>query len=143
MGSQKVQRSMISLDTNLLIRFFTNDDKAQAQYAVQLIENNEIFISKTVILETEWVLRYSYELDQKIILAAFEQLFGIPQVKAEDPSCVFQALRWYKAGMDFADALHLSSSSKAKKFATLDKKLINKAKKLGVKMLLFNANLFK
>lgn len=129
---------MISFDTNLLIRFFTNDDKTQAHYAAQLIENNAIFISKTVFLETEWVLRYSYELDQKTILEAFEQLLGISQIKAEDPFCIFQALQWYKEGMDFADALHLASSSGAKKFATLDKKLISKAKKLNIKMSLIN-----
>ena len=52
---------MISIDTNILVRLFTNDDKKQARFAEQLIENNAIYIAKSVLLETEWVLRYTYE----------------------------------------------------------------------------------
>ena len=65
---------MIGIDTNLLVRLFTNDDVKQARYAEKLIENNIVFISKSVLLETEWVLRYTYELGPDIILKAFEGL---------------------------------------------------------------------
>lgn len=37
---------MIAFDTNLLVHFAVNDDQYQADIAEQLINNNEIFISK-------------------------------------------------------------------------------------------------
>lgn len=123
---------MIGIDTNLLVRLLTNDDKKQARFAAELIEKNSIFIAKSVLLETEWVLRYSYELTSDIILQAFEKLLGLPQITIEDPICVSQSLEWLKRGFDFADALHLASCFKLAKFATLDKKLIKRAKDLPI-----------
>lgn len=126
---------MISIDTNILVRLLTNDDKAQAKYAADLIENNAVFIPKTVLLETEWVLRYTYELDSSVILVALNKLLGLTNVTTEDPTCVLQALEWYESNFDFADALHLASSSNATKFATLDKHLIKQAKKFNIPFL--------
>jgi len=121
---------MIAVDTNILVRFLTRDDPAQARSAAQLMEGNPIFIPKTVILETEWVLRYAYHIDKKAINQAFRKLLGLPNVNAEDPQIVFQALSWYEKGLDFADALHLASSARAISFASFDKGLAKKASKL-------------
>jgi predicted nucleic acid-binding protein len=52
-------------------------------------------------------------------------------VDLEDAPAVAQALDWFTAGMDFADALHLASSGGAARFATFDKKLAATAKRLG------------
>lgn len=51
---------MISIDANVLIRLFTGDDKEQAAKAKHLFAREDIYITKTVILETEWVLRHAY-----------------------------------------------------------------------------------
>jgi predicted nucleic-acid-binding protein len=127
---------MIGIDTNLLVRLFTNDDVAQAKYAAKLIENNAIFISKTVLLETEWVLRYSYELSPQVIHQAFENLLGLLHVTVEDPACIIKVMQWYSQGFDFADAMHLASSTQVtEKFATLDKKLLKQAKKINLHLM--------
>ncbi|MGA2654570.1 MAG: type II toxin-antitoxin system VapC family toxin [Gammaproteobacteria bacterium] len=126
---------MIGIDTNLVVRLLTNDDKKQVQYIVELIEKNAVFIAKSVLLETEWVLRYTYQLDTKTILNAFKKLLGLPQITIEDPQTITQTLQWYEAGFDFADALHLASSKRAEKFATLDKKFIKAAKKMHINLL--------
>jgi len=124
---------MIAIDTNILVRLFTNDDKTQARYAEKLIENNVIFVSKSVLLETEWVLRYTYELGSDVIYKAFENLLGLPHLTLEDPACIIKIMQWYKQGLDFADAMHLASSSQVTdKFATLDKAFIKRAKKINV-----------
>jgi predicted nucleic-acid-binding protein len=120
---------MIGIDTNVLVRLLVNDDKNQAAYAAKLIENNFVFIPKSVLLETEWVLRYTYELSSPIILDAFEKLLGHKHITIEEPTHIAQALQWYANGFDFADALHLASSQKAKQFATFDKNFIKKARK--------------
>ncbi|MCK5870389.1 MAG: PIN domain-containing protein [Methyloprofundus sp.] len=53
---------MIAFDTNLLVRLATNDQPQQAEIAEQLLKSNEVFISRTVLLETEWVLRSRYKI---------------------------------------------------------------------------------
>jgi predicted nucleic-acid-binding protein len=126
---------MIGIDTNIVVRLLTNDDQKQVQYAVGLIEKNAIFIAKSVLLETEWVLRYTYQLDTETILHAFKKLLGLTQITVEDPQTITQTLQWYEAGFDFADALHLASSTRAENFATLDKKFIKAAKKLHINLI--------
>ena len=127
---------MIGVDTNLLVRLFTNDDVSQARYAKKLFENNIIFISKSVLLETEWVLRYTYEFSSDVILKAFEKLLGLPHVTVEDPACIIKIMRWYSQGFDFADAMHLASSIEiTDRFATLDKAFIKRAKKINISLI--------
>ena len=48
---------MLAADTNLLVRVVTEDDAEQSPKARRILAENPIFISKTVLLETEWVLR--------------------------------------------------------------------------------------
>jgi predicted nucleic-acid-binding protein len=127
---------MIGIDTNVLVRILVNDDKTQAKKAAELLDKNKIFIPKSVLLETEWVLRYTYELDSKIIFQAFEKILGLAQVTIEDLSCVKQALHWYEEGCDFADALHLASNQQISKFATFDKAFIKKSNRLGIHLMM-------
>jgi predicted nucleic-acid-binding protein len=127
---------MIGIDTNLLVRLFTNDDPVQAKYAEKLIENNVIFIPKSILLETEWVLRYTYELSSVVIQKAFENLLGLPHITVEDPASIIKIMQWYSQGFDFADAIHLgSSNSVTDKFATLDKSFIKRAKKININLI--------
>ena len=43
---------MISIDTNVIVRFLTQDDPVQFKKSRALFKNHEIFITDTVILET-------------------------------------------------------------------------------------------
>lgn len=127
---------MIAIDTNVLVRLLTGDDPAQTQRAAALFKSNDILIPKTVLLETEWVLRYSYELTPDVVLSAFRKILGLAQVKVEDAPAVVAALASYEDGMDFADALHLASATKADSFATFDARLKKRAgKQANVKLL--------
>ncbi|MCJ7797317.1 MAG: PIN domain-containing protein, partial [Thermoleophilia bacterium] len=67
---------MIAVDTTVLVRLLVRDDDVQAGRAAALFEQNEIFVCKTVLLETEWVLRFSYGLDGATILAALKGVVG-------------------------------------------------------------------
>ena len=119
---------MKAIDTNLLVRFLVKDDIKQASRARKLIESNTIFIPKTVLLETEWVLRYTYEFDRAAVNQALEKVCGLSQVTVENASSVTQALFWHADGFDFADALHLASSQNAQSFFSFDRSLRQKAK---------------
>jgi predicted nucleic-acid-binding protein len=118
---------VIAIDTNVVVRLLTNDDPAQAARAADLLARERVLVPKTVLLETEWVLRYSYELPQPVVLAAFRKLLGLPQVVAEDATAIARALELYEGGMDFADALHLASARDATAFATFDTRLAKRA----------------
>lgn len=118
---------MISVDTNVLVRVLVNDDPAQAKRATALLGAGPVWLTKTVLLETEWVLRYTYELDVAAIGMAFTKLLAVPGIDVEDRAAVGLALGWHQRGMDFADALHLASSAAATAFATFDRRLAKAA----------------
>ena len=121
---------MVSVDTNVLVRFLTADDPDQFRRAKALLGREDIFIAKTVVLETEWVLRSTYNFPPPQIEAALRGVIGLPGVTIEDSDAVARALGWFAAGLDFADALHLASAGEAATFATFDRPLIRRAKAL-------------
>ena len=121
---------MIAIDTNIIIRFLTQDDLAQYKIAFSIFNSNEIFISNTVILETEWVLRYAYEFSSFEICDALEKLFGLHNILLSNPTHIAQAIEWHRKGMDFSDALHLTQCQQYSKLLTFDKKFSSKAKGL-------------
>ena len=122
---------MIAVDTNLLVRLLTKDDPDQAKRVAKVMERDEIFIPKTVMLETEWVLRHAYEIDRSYIISGFKKLLGLPNVNVEDPDSIYQAISWYENKFDFADALHPASSRRCESFATFDSSLIKKAQQFS------------
>ena len=130
---------MIAIDTNILVRIVTNDEPEQAQRAANILHNYAVFISKTVILELEQVLRFSYALERTIILTTLQQILATDSFTIEQNSVIEQSLQWYEKGMDFADALHLASSLHADKFVSFDKKLIKKASELKIGLVLLEA----
>ena len=66
---------MIAVDTNILVRFLTKDDLDQFKKSKQLLQTEQIFIPDTVLLETEWVLRFAYHFKSDNIKVAFSKLF--------------------------------------------------------------------
>ncbi|HEY6447179.1 MAG TPA: type II toxin-antitoxin system VapC family toxin [Acidobacteriaceae bacterium] len=122
---------MLAVDTNVIVRYLARDDPRQTPQAEQVLRTREILVLKTVLIETEWVLRYSYGFGRDLIAAALQGLAGLPTIAFEDQSAVAQALEWFATGMDFADALHLASSASAGRFATFDRKLAASAKRRG------------
>jgi predicted nucleic-acid-binding protein len=117
-----------AIDTNVIVRFLTADDPAQAKTARRLIEAGDIFIETTVALETEWVLRSGYGFTPQQIATGLRGLGGLEGIMIEDVAAVTQALDWMEGGMDFADALHLARASHCSAFVTFDRKLKARAK---------------
>jgi predicted nucleic-acid-binding protein len=122
---------MTAIDTNIIVRLLTGDDPAQCRKARQIFASHEVFIPDTVILETEWVLRYAYRLEPAAISDAFTKLLGLANVRVARPDRIAKAIEWHRQGLDFADALHLTASQEQTRFLTFDAKLIKKAKGLA------------
>lgn len=121
---------MIAIDTNVIVRLLVEDDSEQAQQARAVFASEQVFIPDTVVLETAWVLSYSYGFDSAAIVDALHRLFGLPNVLLRDPAAVALALEWHRAGLDFADALHLSQSAQCSRLLTFDRRFVSRA--LGV-----------
>ena len=120
---------MTSLDTNVIVRLVTRDDEAQFELARDVFAQEDLAVSKTVLLETNWVLRHGYGLGRDEVHQTLERLVGYPQLTVEDRPAVLYALSWHAAGVDFADALHLGTHRRADAFVTFDKKLASAAKR--------------
>ena len=68
---------MIAFDSNMLVRALVLDNPAQADVVRQLMAANTVFISRTVLLETEWILRARYKITkdqlQEFFIALLEK----------------------------------------------------------------------
>jgi predicted nucleic-acid-binding protein len=120
---------MLAVDTNVVVRYLTDDDAAQSRIARRLIDENPIWLLPTVLLETEWVLRSLYAYSRERIHAGLTAFIGLRSVSLEHQERIAEALDWFEQGMDFADALHLAAAADCAAFATFDRKLAASAKK--------------
>lgn len=130
---------MIGLDTNVLARYYI-DDKADAQAqhqrltARRLIESGQsLMVSKSVVLELEWVMRGYYGFDTAQVATVMHHLLDQAHIHIEDRAAVQQALSNTAAGIDFADALHHASYKACNSVASFDDRgFARRAKKLGL-----------
>jgi predicted nucleic-acid-binding protein len=130
---------MIGLDTNVLARYYIDDEAdAEAQHqrlaARRLIESGQpLMVSKSVVLELEWVMRGYYGFAQPEVASVLRHLLEQAYITIEDRDAVKQALSNCEAGIDFADALHHASYKCCDGVATFDdRKFARRAKKLGL-----------
>lgn len=119
---------MIAVDTNVIVRLLTGDDARQPARARELFESETIWLAKTVVLETEWVLRRLHGFSGREVGEALAALIALPAVRCEDETAVVEALRCRENGMDFADALHLASAGTAERFVTFDADFAGRAR---------------
>jgi len=97
------------LDTNVLVRYLTQDDPAQARRASDVIRERtesgaRCFIGPVVLCELTWVLRESYDTPKAEILKTLDLILATRQFEVGDKDLVRDALEAYRTGRaDFAD----------------------------------------
>ncbi|MGA7380526.1 MAG: type II toxin-antitoxin system VapC family toxin [Terriglobales bacterium] len=101
---------MIGLDTNVLVRYFTEDDPSQTPAALRVMDSLTAdapgFLSLVVIVEVVWVLEVSYRFKKSELERVLETLLRSKELVVERAEIVWQALRKFGAGnADFADCL--------------------------------------
>ena len=116
---------MIGLDTNVLARYYVAssdaDSQQQSALARKLIESGKsLYVSKSVVLELEWVLRGYYKSPSADVLSVLRHLVSMPNVEIEDQVAVELAISALADGFDFADALHHASCRHCTSLATFD-----------------------
>ena len=100
---------MIGIDTNVLVRYITQDDELQSGIATEFIESycsngKKIFVNHLVICELVWVLKKCYKLSKPKTIEILQHILQISQFSIENAQVIWQALTDYKKGSaDFAD----------------------------------------
>lgn len=89
---------MLAIDTDLIVRYLVGDDSGQAVRARRLIDNNDVFVCTTVLLETEWVLRSVYGFSAARCARALSGFAGLPRVNLEDAAAAAMAFGLDAAG---------------------------------------------
>ena len=95
---------MIGLDTNILIRYLTNDDKEQAKLASKVIEeytsqSQSLFINNIVMCELVWVLTRGYKYKKDQIVSVLRHILRAIEFSFEDQSILWEALDEYERGI--------------------------------------------
>ena len=122
---------LIAVDTNIMIRLAMRDDERHYQKVMALLEEHQFFISNTVQLEIEWVLRSRYKQACEEIANFFTLLLQKNKISCENEQDLMNAICWYRLGADFADALHLALT-KSLPFYTFDERFCKNAIKEGI-----------
>jgi predicted nucleic-acid-binding protein len=130
---------MISVDTNVLARFYCDDPEdpeARRQRPAArrvIVDSKALFVPLSVVLEFEWVMRGFYEADRADFCAVVDHLLGMRHVTVERWEAVKDAIELHRTGVDFADALHWASSKGCDSFASFDKAFARLATRAGLK----------
>lgn len=102
---------MIGIDTNVLVRWFVDDDPRQAAAARRLLTaadraGNPILVSPLVLAELEWILRSRFRRSKAEILEALDALCEEADIVIDDRSSVEVAIDTWRGGTaGFADYL--------------------------------------
>ncbi len=130
---------MIGLDTNILARYYIQDEadteaEKQHKLARNLVESGEqLMVCKTVFLEFEWVMRGYYQFSSSDVRAVFQHLLSLEHVMIEDRTAIQQAIANFELDFDFADVLHHASYKDCTTVASFDdKKFARRAKQNGL-----------
>ncbi|HEV8238733.1 MAG TPA: type II toxin-antitoxin system VapC family toxin [Thermoanaerobaculia bacterium] len=100
---------MKGLDTNVLVRYLTQDDPQQARAANAVIaraveESSRLRVDDVVVCEVVWVLRHAYRFDRRTISSTLDKVLSTGLFAFEDRERLRQALDDYRGSRgDFAD----------------------------------------
>lgn len=100
---------MLAIDTNVLVRFFADDDDLQSMQAKRLIAESagrQIYLSTLVLAETFTVLTKVRKFPSVAVCEGYRMLLRSPTFTVENPQMVIQAIdTGERAKCGFVDAL--------------------------------------
>lgn len=125
----------VFVDTNVFLRFLTNDDPIKAKRAEMLFRQAiqgkiQLITSLLVIAEIVWTLESFYHLTKTDIASKVEIILNTPNLLCPEAEIIVMALDLYVQGnMDFIDAFHAYDlqAQGLLQIATYDRKHFNRA----------------
>ena len=105
---------MRAVDTNVLVRLVTRDDRRQTAAAESFVSKGA-WVSTLVLMEATWVLTAVYDLTHGKIVTAVDMLLHHRDLTLQDPESVAAALEQYRKRpvLGFSDCLILETARKA------------------------------
>lgn len=123
---------MTAVDTNVLVRYLVQDDEAQFQKVLQMLNRKRalFFVCDLVLVETDWVLRSLYEWTGEEVADALARLTTIHNLTFENEARLRSSFKALREGADLADELIVRSCGDhgANAFATFDKGIVRRHK---------------
>jgi predicted nucleic-acid-binding protein len=109
---------LIGLDTNVLLRYITQDDPKQSPMATALIESLSPeapgFVTIVSVVELVWVMQSCYAVGRDAIADALGQILRTKEIVVENAEVVWRAIRAFTgSSADFADCLIERSAAAA------------------------------
>ena len=103
---------MIGIDTNILVRYLTNDNEEQSQKVLNLLEQysgteSSVYINNIVLCEVVWVLEAAYKYPKQDITHALKLILQTPEFSFDNHATIVKVLYDYEQsnGADFSDIL--------------------------------------
>lgn len=114
---------LIVLDTNALVRYFTNDIPKKAEQVEKLLKQEKcVCIPDVVFPEIEYILLREYNVSREKVLESYK--FLLAQKNIDISAAVKNAIALYEvSSLDMADTIIASYSLKGK-LASFDKMLL-------------------
>jgi predicted nucleic-acid-binding protein len=124
----------VFVDTNVFLRFFTQDDQGQHERAARLFLDAEgglfeLVTGPPVFFELAWTLRSAYKQKREKVIDVLERMLSLQSMTVTDATLVTTALKMAKDGnQEFADAYVAASAllSKARAVASFNQKNFEK-----------------
>lgn len=124
---------MIGIDTNILVRYCTEDDPAQSGLVDKLIDKHSgkrgaFLINNVVICELVWVLMRGYKYSKPNIIHLLQEMLSTIEFKFEDHSLLLNCIDLYKeSDADFSDILigYINKELECTQTLTFDNKASN------------------
>jgi len=125
--------TMVGLDTNVLVRFLTQDDPSQSRKASSEIEGAAdrgaaLFVTNVVLCELVWVLEDAYGYSRRRIQKVLDSILRSAQLEFENKETIWLAFGDYSDGKaDFSDYLvgRVGAQAGCAETLTFDKALRN------------------
>lgn len=124
---------MIGLDTNILVRYLTQDSPSEVKKVNAFIEEGlergtRFFINPIVLCELVWVLESAYDYPKATIVETLEKILVTSEFMIDRKDEIRKAVLAYKSTRktDFSDCLigHYNKELGCDKTVSLDRALI-------------------
>jgi len=103
---------MIGLDTNVLIRYLTQDNLSQSELANKVITRSTnhgelLWVSQITLCETVWVLERAYKISKEELINILHMLLQTQELVFEKHDTIWRVIQDYKMcqSVGFVDCL--------------------------------------
>ena len=116
---------MIIVDTNIILRYLLQDSEELSSKAIEIIDNNEIFIPTEIIVEVSYVLKKVYNVEKEKIYETINLLLNMEDIKFQNRETIEMAFKIYsEKNFDIVDCMLFSYNRNEKyNIKIFDKKL--------------------